>query len=86
MQVIRGATLGLLTEQPNIFIEHATLEGVGGLEILIREFPYQRVLFGSHFPFFLLQSAIFKLEESELGAKIRQAIASENAESLLENA
>lgn len=85
LQVVRGPEMARLAACPNIFIETATQEGVGGLEKLIREFPFERVLFGSHFPFFLLQSSILKLQESELGDEITSAISRGNADQLIED-
>lgn len=83
LQVVRGPLLARLAACDQIFMEHSTLEGVGGLEHLIREFPWQRILFGSHSPFFLLSSALLKLQEAELGAEILQAICHRNMERLL---
>lgn len=85
LQVLKGATRAELAALPNVCIDIATQEGVGGLSQLIREFAWERVLFGSHCPFFVLQSAVLKLQESELGAEIQQAIMHGNASRLLQS-
>lgn len=77
-----GAALARIVELPNVYLEIATQEGVGGLERLTRAMPYERVLFGSHAPFFVLDAALGKLEESDLGMTVRKAISHENAQRL----
>lgn len=71
------ATLG----QVYFDISHA--EQVGALEQLVKVVPYERLLFGSHFPFFQLESALLKFRESELGDAVTSAIQSGNAKRLL---
>lgn len=71
------ATLG----QVYFDISHA--EQVGALEQLVKVVPYERLLFGSHFPFFQLESALLKFRESELGEAVTSAIQSGNAKRLL---
>lgn len=62
-------------------ISHAEL--VGSLEQLIRTVPSERLLFGSHFPFFHVESAQLKFQESELGGAIEEALRSGNARTLM---
>ena len=80
LKSLRGANLTRLTENPNLTIEIAMLEGVGGIEKLIKQVPYQQILFGSYFPFFYLESSLNKLKESDLGMKIEKQITWENAQ------
>lgn len=61
----------------------AMLEAVAGVERFAQQVPVERILFGSHAPLFIWQSARLKLEESELPAPHLAAIASENAKRLL---
>lgn len=72
-----------LAERPNLWIEFAMTEGVGGIAKLTRDFPYERVLFGTDAPFFPVESSLLKLEESELGNALRERITQTNAEALL---
>ncbi len=61
----------------------ATLENVGGVGNLVQQITADRVLFGTYAPFFYPESAILKLQESQLGGLGRQAIAQDNARKLL---
>ena len=74
-----------LAKTGQVFFDIAMLEGIGGVGKLIRDVPYQQVLFGSHFPFFYLESSLLKMKESDLGQTIRTAIATENAAKLLDD-
>jgi uncharacterized protein len=66
-----------------LYLEIAMLEGVAGLETLLRRVPPSRVCFGSHAPFFSFESARLKLKESILSDQQLQAICTANAERLL---
>ncbi|MBD3673053.1 MAG: amidohydrolase family protein [Planctomycetaceae bacterium] len=72
-----------LAETGQVSFDIAMLEGIGGVGKFIREVPYQHVLFGSHFPFFYLESSLLKMKESDLGETIAMAIATGNATPLL---
>ena len=80
---VRGPLVTQLTEAGQLFYDIAMLEGIGGVGKFIQDVPYQRVLLGSHFPFFYLESSLLKLKESDLGDTIRSAIAEENAQTLI---
>ena len=67
----------------NVFFEIAMLEGVGGISRWLKTLSGDRLLFGSYFPFYQLESALLKLRESSLGGLQRIAITSGNAASLL---
>jgi predicted TIM-barrel fold metal-dependent hydrolase len=79
---VRSPLVTQLTKAGNVYYDFAMLEGIGGVGKFIEEVPYQRVLFGSHFPFFYFESSLLKLKESDLGETIRAAIASGNAAKL----
>ena len=72
-----------LTAAGRISFEIAMLEGLAGVERLLRTLPRERLLFGSHAPFFLLESAHLKMRESRLDDDDRRAIFAENATSLV---
>ena len=69
-----------------LYFEISMQEGVGGLTTLLQHAPLDRVLYGSYFPFFYLESALLKLRESELAQFQLDAIARENAAQLLNSA
>lgn len=85
LKALRGERLGRLVEAGNVFVEIAMQEGVGGIDTLLKSVPLERVLFGSHAPFFSLESALLKLKESELGEFRTNAITEENARQLLKS-
>ena len=66
-----------------MYFEIAMLEGVGGVEKLLRQVPIDRVLFGSHSPLFVFESALGKLHESTLGGAMMENICNGNARRLL---
>lgn len=78
-----GGLIDRLAACPGVFLDVAMLEGVGGIGKLMERIPFERILFGSYFPFFVLQSALLKLAESELGDHILRAIAAGNARRLV---
>ncbi|MBX7210701.1 MAG: amidohydrolase [Verrucomicrobiaceae bacterium] len=65
-----------------VWLDIAMLEGVGGVENLLKDWPQNRVVFGSFAPFFYFESARLKLQESELTAAQLAAITAGNASSL----
>ncbi len=83
MRSVRGALLTNLLDAGQVYLEIATLEGVGGVAKLLESMPVERLLFGSHMPLFHLESALLKLRESNLSAAQRDAITHKNASRLL---
>ena len=73
-----------LTQAGRVYFEIATLEGVGGISRLLKSVPAERVLFGSHAPFFVWESADLKLKESLLPEPLQELIRQTNARNLLE--
>ena len=89
--ILLNATRSLSTEQSEqlavsgkVFFEIAMLEGVGGIHEWLQTLPVDRILFGSYFPFFYLESARLKLHESPLGGVEREAIAFRNVATLMQ--
>jgi predicted TIM-barrel fold metal-dependent hydrolase len=58
------------------------VERVRGVANLARQISTQRVIFGSHFPLFYVESAIFKMRESGLSVVDFSAISEGNARRL----
>lgn len=67
----------------DIWLDFAMLEGVGGLENLLKSWPAERLCFGSLAPLFYWESAKLKMQESELTESQAQAIRQANALELL---
>jgi len=83
LRSIRLDDLAPLVASGQLFVELATLEGVSGIEKLLKHVAQDRILFGTHAPFFLPEAAHLKLRESELGGLQRAAIEFDNAKRLL---
>jgi len=82
----RAGSAGLvpsLAARKNVMVDIATLEGAGGLETLLKQIPRERVLFGSHAPFYYFESALLKLRESEVTGETLAAIGHKNAAGML---
>jgi predicted TIM-barrel fold metal-dependent hydrolase len=79
----QGEPLKRLAVSGEVVFDIAMLEGVGGVEKLVPQVGLDRVVFGSHTPFFLLDSALLKLRESALTDEQSRAIAGGNARRLL---
>ena len=82
-RTIHGNMLRQLVGAGNVYFDIAVQEAVGGVANLLGSLPLERVLFGSHFPLFNLESAVLKMRESELSPAQSEAIAHENAHRLL---
>jgi len=67
----------------NVYFDIAMNEGVGGLARLIEETSPDRVVFGSHYPFFYFESALLKVREAGLTASQKAALTEGNARRLL---
>jgi hypothetical protein len=67
----------------NVYFDIAMVEGVGGVGVLASDVSPQRVVFGSHFPLFYLQSAALKIKEAGFSAADEKAILEDNARRLL---
>ena len=66
-----------------VFFETSTLEGVAGIENLLKLLPEKHLLFGTGAPFYIFESAILKMRESRLKKSEFDAIAGRNAISVL---
>jgi uncharacterized protein len=66
-----------------VYVEFAMLEGVAGLSQRLTHVPPDRILFGSHAPFFTWQSAALKLRESALSGMQIESLEFKNAQQVL---
>jgi predicted TIM-barrel fold metal-dependent hydrolase len=67
-----------------VYFDIARAEQVGSIEHMLGEISADRILFGSHSPFFYFEAARLKMEESELTDTQRVDLLRRNAERLLE--
>jgi predicted TIM-barrel fold metal-dependent hydrolase len=80
---IRGAPLKRLLAPPGIWADIAMLEGAAGLERVIAQVGHDRLLFGSHSPWYYAESAHLKLKESSLKPEQIDAIRQGNARNVI---
>jgi predicted TIM-barrel fold metal-dependent hydrolase len=88
---LRGQTGRRLIEETQVIIEISHVEGQGGLGKLIAgdrdsrrpPLPVERIVFGSHAPYFPCESAVFKLFESPLSRPELKKVMRGNAERFL---
>lgn len=80
---VRSGQASELAKVGNVYFEISHFESVGALENWAKEVPVERILFGSYFPFFNLEAALLKFQESQLGGFATSAIQSGNAQQLL---
>lgn len=90
---VRGPALGKLISQTHVAFDFSHLEGNGGLHRLIEgthpyvraRVPLDRLLLGSHAPYFPCESALLKLFESPLRRDQFEPLMRDNARRLLES-
>lgn len=75
--------LSQLAETGHVWFDLAVLEGVAGVQEVFRRIRADRIVLGSHLPLFCLESALLKMEESELEPDTRRAILQDNARQFL---
>jgi predicted TIM-barrel fold metal-dependent hydrolase len=80
---LRPDLLLKLVNAGHVSVEIATLEGVAGIEELLKQVPLERLLFGSLAPLFYFEAALLKLSESKLSEEQETAIRRGNAVKLL---
>lgn len=80
---LTGAKLDRLVRAGEVHFDIAMQEGVGGVGRLIGQVGVERVVFGSHYPFFLFESARLKLVESALKDDRLELVQQGNARRLL---
>ncbi len=83
LTILKGEKLAALLRAGDIVVDMAMLEGASGVANLLQKVPADRVLFGTHAPFFYPESAALKLQESPLADAQLRAIREGNARRLL---
>ena len=78
----RNDQLVKLVDAGHVYVDIAMLEGVGGIENMLKDIAVERILFGSHAPSFYFESAALKLTESALGGADLEVISHKNAQRL----
>jgi predicted TIM-barrel fold metal-dependent hydrolase len=82
-RAVNGELLPKLARAGQVYFDIAMVEGVGGISNLLKQVPANRVVFGSHAPFFYFESALLKLKESALSGAELSAIRFANAQRAL---
>jgi predicted TIM-barrel fold metal-dependent hydrolase len=72
-----------ITALPNLWLDISQIETMDGLRRLIAVCGAERLLFGTHAPFFYIHSAIIKLDEAQLSAEERDFVTKRNGERIL---
>lgn len=79
LQVLPAPLLRELVATDRVWFDLATLEGMSGITRILETIPLARLLFGSHLPLFIPESALLKLRETELTDEQQTAITCGNA-------
>lgn len=69
-----------------LYHDIARVEGSGEVARVMRALPPGSLLFGSHAPFFIFESALIKIDEAGLGPEDVRALLADNARALLPRA
>jgi predicted TIM-barrel fold metal-dependent hydrolase len=80
---VKKELLPKLTKTKQLRFDIAMVEGVGGVGNLLKDIPVEQIVFGSHAPFFYLESSLLKLRESPLTHRQLERIERANAHALL---
>jgi predicted TIM-barrel fold metal-dependent hydrolase len=78
----RDETPLVLARTGKVYFDFANVESVGGLAKMLQRIGPERVVFGTHFPLFYPESALFKIRESALKDGELEAIRHANARAL----
>jgi hypothetical protein len=68
-----------LSSAGGLYFDVSMVERVGGIARLAEQVSLERVLFGSHHPFFVFESALLKVEEAGLNESQRTRILAGNS-------
>jgi predicted TIM-barrel fold metal-dependent hydrolase len=80
----RGPQVQSMLDKSTVYLDIATVEGIEGVARLAEHVAPDRILFGSHYPFFSFDAALLKMKESGLAEERQKAIFEGNARRLLQ--
>jgi len=80
---IKPDQLTRLVPAKNVYVELSMVERVGAVARFIEQLTVERVLFGSHSPFFYFESAELKVQEAGLSETQQRAVLEGNAKRLI---
>lgn len=80
----RPPLLAKLAATPGIFFEISRVDGTDGIAKLLRTVSPQRVMVGTHAPFFIPESVLIRILESNLSEDDLRLLLSDNAKELRE--
>ena len=81
---LKGQQLKPLLDHGRVLFDIAMVEGIEGVARLLERVSPERVLFGSHYPFFYFEAALLKMKESGLPVDQQKAVFEGNARRLLQ--
>jgi predicted TIM-barrel fold metal-dependent hydrolase len=76
---LAGDAARRLADVGNVLFDIAMLENPGGVERLTERVTARRVVFGSHFPLYYFEAALFKVHEAGFQRPDETAITTGNA-------
>ncbi len=83
LRTVSGEPLRRLLAAGEVWVDIGMLEGLEGVKRLVAQVGFDRLLLGSHAPFFVPEAAHLQLRESALPAAQAEAIARGNARRIL---
>ena len=78
-----GAVFASLLKMPGVYFDMSRVNATDGVARVMRTLPANRVIFGTHAPFLIYESAMIKVYESNLTEAESSAVLHRNAESLI---
>jgi uncharacterized protein len=81
-RAVRGRLLLELAASERVWFDISTLEGMAGIEKILKLLPANRLIFGSAAPLYTLESAVLKLRESTLSRAQMTSLSSGAAQTL----
>jgi len=79
MRTLRPDSVAQLAQAGSVWFDIGMLEGAAGIEKLLPLVSHERLLLGTYAPFFYPESAVLKLQESELAQIQKHALIDQNA-------